>query len=265
MALPQVVNRDEWLHARRELLVREKEHTRQRDALNADRRRLPMVRVEKDYLFEGPDGQVRLADLFAGRHQLVVRHVMFGPDWQSPCPACSADIRQMTPALFDDLAACQTTYVLISRAPYANIKAAMVERDWDLPWYSAFGSDFNYDLQVTMDPQVPQIEYNYRVELDLLPQQGERSQELAGISCFLQAGRDVFHTCSTYARGMDYLGGTYPLLDLTALGRQEEWEEPKDRNDAVKSWDPNTFWTNADPEEGACSSTNPGLRAVDGR
>ena len=248
MALPHVVSRDEWLRARRELLAREKEQTRQRDALNADRRRLPMVKVEKDYVFEGPDGQVGLADLFGGRRQLVVRHVMFGPDWQAPCPGCSGDIRQMTSALFDDLAACQTTHVLVSRAPYAKIKEAMRERGWDVPWYSAYGNDFNYDLKVTMDPVLPQLEYNYRVELDLLPQKGERSQELAGISCFLQAGEDVFHTYSTYARGMDYLAGTYPLLDLTALGRQEEWEEPKDRNETVKSWDPNTFWTNARPE-----------------
>lgn len=248
MSLPQVVGRDEWISARREFLLREKEHTRRRDALNADRRRLPMVKVDKHYVFEGPNGQVGLADLFAGRRQLVVRHVMFGPDWDAPCPGCSADIRQMTPALFDDLAACQTTHVLVSRAPYGRIRAAMAEfGGWDLPWYSAHRSDFNYDLQVTMDSQVPQLEYNYRVELDLLPQEGERSRELAGISCFLRAGAEVFHTYSAYARGMDYLAGTYPLLDLTALGRQEDWEEPKDRNETVKSWDPETFWTNANP------------------
>jgi predicted dithiol-disulfide oxidoreductase (DUF899 family) len=149
--------------------VRKKEHTRERNALNADRRRLPMVRVEKDYVFDGPDGQVTLADLFAGRRQLAVRHVMFGPDWQAPCPGCSADIRQMTRSLFDDLAARQTTHVLVSRAPYAKIEAAQQERGWDIPWFSAFNSDFNYDLQVTMDAQLPQLEYNYRVELELLP------------------------------------------------------------------------------------------------
>jgi len=243
VALPQVVSREEWLKERRDFLVREKEHTRERDALNADRRRLPMVRVEKDYVFEGPNGQVTLADLFAGRRQLVVRHVMFGPDWQAPCPGCSADIRQLTRSLFDDLAARQTTHVLVSRAPFAKIEEAKRERGWDIPWFSAFGSDFNYDLQVTMDAQLPQLEYNYRVELDLLPKQGERSSELAGISCFLHAGDEIFHTYSAYARGMDYLASTYPLLDLTALGRQEDWEEPKDRNETVKSWDPQTFWT----------------------
>ncbi len=243
MALPQVVSREEWLKERRDFLVREKEHTRERDALNADRRRLAMVRVDKDYVFEGPNGQVTLADLFAERRQLVVRHVMFGPDWQAPCPGCSADIRQLTRSLFDDLAARQTTHVLVSRAPFAKIEEVKRERGWDIPWFSAFGSDFNYDLQVTMDAQRPQLEYNYRVELELLPKQGQRSSELAGISCFLHAGDEIFHTYSAYARGMDYLASTYPLLDLTALGRQEDWEEPKDRNETVKSWDPQTFWT----------------------
>ena len=243
MALPQVVSRQEWLKARRDFLVREKEHTRVQDALNADRRRLPMVRIDKNYVFEGPGGAATLADLFAGRRQLVVRHVMFGPDWDAPCPGCSADIRQMTRSLFDDLAAHQTTHVLVSRAPYAKIQTAQQERGWDVPWFSAFGSDFNYDLRVTLDAQLPQLEYNYRVELELLPQAGERSTELAGISCFLRTGDDIFHTYSTYARGMDYLAGTYPLLDLTALGRQEDWEEPKDRNETAKAWDPETFWT----------------------
>lgn len=243
MALPQVVDREEWLRARRELLAREKEHTRARDALNADRRRLPMVRVEKDYAFEGPDGPLSLADLFAGRRQLVVRHVMFGPDWDAPCPACSGDIRQLTPSLFQDLAARQTTHVLISRAPYGKIAHAMAERGWDVPWFSSHGTDFNYDFQVSIDPERPQLEYNYRVELDLLPQEGEHSSEASGISCFLHAGEEVYHTYSTYARGLDYLGHTYPLLDLTALGRQEDWEEPKDRSETVHSWDPETFWS----------------------
>jgi predicted dithiol-disulfide oxidoreductase (DUF899 family) len=245
VALPEVVSREEWLTARRDLLIREKEHTRAGDALNADRRRLPMVRVDKDYVFEGPDGATTLGDLFAGRRQLVVRHVMFGPDWDAPCPGCSGDIRQMTRSLFDDLAAHQTTHVLVSRAPYAKIEAAQRERGWDVPWFSAFGSDFNYDLQVSLDAQRPQLEYNFRVEPELLPEAGERSTELAGISCFLRTGDEVFHTYSTYARGMDYLAGTYPLMDLTALGRQEDWEEPKDRNETVKSWDPETFWTTA--------------------
>lgn len=247
MSLPEVVDRQEWLEARRAFLDREKQHTRERDALNADRRRLPMTRIGKEYVFEGPDGELDLAGLFAGRRQLVVRHVMFGPDWDAPCPACSADIRQMTGSLFDELAARDTTYVLVSRAPYAKIAEAKRERGWDVPWFSAHGSDFNYDLRVTMDEELPQLEYNYRVELELLPAEGERSSELAGISCFLRAGEEVFHTYSTYARGMDYLAGTYPLLDLTALGRQEDWEEPKDRNETVKSWDPEKFWTDAPP------------------
>jgi predicted dithiol-disulfide oxidoreductase (DUF899 family) len=253
MALPQVVERDEWLAARRELLAREKEHTRQGDALNADRRRLPMVRVAKDYVFEGPSGRVGLGELFAGRRQLVVRHVMFGPDWSEPCPACSADIRQLTGALFDDLAARQTTHVLVSRAPYERIAAVRRERGWDVPWFSAYGSDFNYDLQVSMDAARPQREYNYRRELELVEPAPDRSVELAGVSCFLRVGEDVFHTYSTYARGMDQLGGTYRLLDLTALGRQEDWEQPRDRNENVTAWNPETYWTVTAPDRDATS------------
>src|SRR5262245_18093329 len=168
VALPHIVSREAWLEARRELLVREKEHTRARDALNADRRRLPMVRIDEEYVFEGQEGTAPLADLFAGRRQLVVRTVMFGPDWEAPCPGCSADIRQMTRELLDELAARQTTHVLVSRAPYAKIRAVQQERGWDVPWFSAFGSEFNYDLQVTLDAQLLQREYNYRVELDLV-------------------------------------------------------------------------------------------------
>lgn len=234
---------DEWRAARRALLEREKQHTRERDALNSERRRLPMTRVDGEYTFEGPDGPLSLSGLFAGRRQLVVRHVMFGPDWDGPCPACSADIRQLTESLFHDLAARETTYVLVSRAPYAKIAEAQRERGWDVPWFSSHGSEFNYDFRVTLDESLPQVEYNYRVELELLHDEPERSTELAGISCFLRNADEVFHTYSTYARGMDYLAGTYPLLDLTALGRQEDWEEPKDRNAAVKSWDPETYWT----------------------
>jgi predicted dithiol-disulfide oxidoreductase (DUF899 family) len=117
-----------------------------------------------------------------------------------------------------------------------------------VPWFSAFGSDFNYDLRVSMDAARPQQEYNYRRELELLESARDRSVELAGISCFLRAGEEVFHTYSTYARGMDQLGGTYPLLDLTALGRQEDWEQPRDRNENVTAWNPETYWTVTAPD-----------------
>jgi predicted dithiol-disulfide oxidoreductase (DUF899 family) len=236
MNLPQVVSREQWLAARKELLTREKQLTRTHDVLNADRRRLPMVRIGKDYAFEGPDGQVGLSGLFAGRSQLIVQHVMFGPDWEQPCPSCSAAIREVAPGLIDNLQARQTSFVLASRAPYAKIAKVKEERGWFIPWYSAYDSDFNYDFQVSLDQSVPQVQYNYRPEPELLG--GERSSEMPGFSCFLQDGDEIFHTYSTYARGTEYIGNAYTLLDLTALGRQEDWEEPKGRASSRRGADP---------------------------
>src|SRR5580704_18113203 len=131
MSLPDVVSREEWRAARVKLLADEKALTRQRDKLNANRRRLPMVRVDKEYVFEGPAGKVTLAGLFGARRQLIVQHVMFGPDWEAPCPSCSMAIREMTPALFEGIRNRETTFVLSSRAPYEKITAAMAERGWD--------------------------------------------------------------------------------------------------------------------------------------
>jgi predicted dithiol-disulfide oxidoreductase (DUF899 family) len=236
MTLPDVVSREQWLEARRQFLAREKEHTRARDALNADRRRLPMVKVDQEYVFEGPDGQVSLADLFGGRRQLVVQHVMFGPDWEQPCPGCSASLAELSQGMLDHLATRETTFVLTSRAPYDKIAAKAKERGWSFPWYSSFGSEFNYDYQVTLDADRGLVDYNYRS----VPQavSGERSTELPGYSCFLREGDDVFHTYSTYERGADHTIGTYAFLDLTALGRQEDWEEPKGRVAPVRGGDP---------------------------
>ena len=162
MSLPDVVSREQWLEARRQLLAQEKEYTRKRDALNADRRRLPMVKIDQEYVFEGPDGQVSLADLFGGRRQLVVQHVMFGPDWDEPCPGCSASLAALAPGVLDHLATRKTTFVLTSRAPYAKIAAKAAERGWSFPWYSSFGSDFNYDYGVTLDAARGLVDYNYR-------------------------------------------------------------------------------------------------------
>ena len=236
MTLPDVVSREQWLEARRQFLAREKEHTRARDALNADRRRLPMVKVDQEYVFEGPDGQVSLADLFGGRRQLIVQHVMFGPDWEQPCPGCSASLAELSQGMLDHLATRETTFVLTSRAPYDKIAAKAKERGWSFPWYSSFGSEFNYDYQVTLDADRGLVDYNYRP----VPQavSGERSTELPGYSCFLREGDDVFHTYSTYERGADHTIGTYAFLDLTALGRQEDWEEPKGRVAPVRGGDP---------------------------
>jgi predicted dithiol-disulfide oxidoreductase (DUF899 family) len=232
MSLPDVVSREQWLQARLDLLAREKQHLRQRDALNADRRRLPMVKIEKDYPFEGPQGNLTLADLFDGRRQLIIQHVMFGPDWDAPCPSCSATIEEHSRAVFDHLAARDTTFAMVSRAPYDMIAKAAAERGWFTPWYSSYGSDFNYDFQVSFDPSRGQPVYNYAPATTFTGTEGP------GISCFLRDGDEVFHTYSTFARGVEYLGNAYTLLDLTALGRQEEWEEPKGRAAAVHGADP---------------------------
>jgi predicted dithiol-disulfide oxidoreductase (DUF899 family) len=235
MSLPEVVSREQWLEARQRLLAQEKELTRKHDALNADRRRLPMVRIDKEYVFEGPDGQVTLAGLFGDRRQLIIQHVMLGPDWDQPCDGCSAAIDEIAPGLLEHLRSRETVFVLASRAPQEKIAAVAMERGWTVPWYSTYGSDFNYDFQVSLDDSRGQVHYNYRPEPRLLS--GNRSSEMPGYSCFLREAADIFHTYSTYGRGTEYIGNTYTLLDLTALGRQEDWEEPKGRA-AVHGADP---------------------------
>ena len=141
--------------------AREKALTRHHDQVNAERRRLPMVCVDKEYIFEGPEGKVTLARLFAGKRQLIVQHVMFGLDWDAPCPSCSKAIPQMTPTLFEGLRNRETTFVLASLAPYEKIAAAKAERGWDVPWYSSYGSDFNFDYNVSFDSSRDQPGYNY--------------------------------------------------------------------------------------------------------
>src|SRR5438105_3624459 len=130
MTLPDVVSREQWREARINLLAQEKAHTRQRDALNADRRRLPMVKLDKEYVFEGPDGKVTLAALFAGKRQLIIQHVMFGPDWDAPCPGCSASINEMSQGVLDHMAVRDTAFAMTSRAPYDKIASAAKERGW---------------------------------------------------------------------------------------------------------------------------------------
>ena len=228
MSLPRVASREEWLVARRELLRREKEVTRARDELNADRRRLPMVEIEKDYVFHGPDGEASLLDLFEGRRQLIVDHFMFDPSWDDGCPSCSGRVDQY--GNLAHLHARDTTMAVVSRAPLEKIEPFRARKGWTFPWYSSYGSDFNYDFHVTLDEAVAPVEYNYR-DRDELADRGftDPSGELPGTSAFLRDGDRVFHTYSTYARGTEQVGGTYYYLDMTALGRQEDWEEPKGR------------------------------------
>jgi predicted dithiol-disulfide oxidoreductase (DUF899 family) len=234
MSLPKVVSRDEWLVARKQLLAEEKAMTRARDALNTKRRELPMIKIDKDYVFEGPDGKASLLDLFDGRRQLIVQHFMFDPSWEEGCPSCSAAADENSPGLLAHLHARDTTFVAVSRAPIHKIERYKAAKGWSFPWYSSYGSDFNYDFNVTIDSSVAPVMWNFRT-LDELRQVGmgwlgEGSSEQPGYSMFLRNGDEVFHTYSMYARGTEMLGGSYYFLDLTALGRQEEWEEPKGRS-----------------------------------
>jgi uncharacterized protein (TIGR02246 family) len=231
MNRPGIVSRSEWLDARKALLVKEKEFTRQRDALNSARRRLPMVRVDKDYVFEGPQGPAKLLDLFEGRQQLVVYHFMFDPSWDAGCPSCSFLVDNI--GHLAHLHARKTTLALVSRAPLKKIEAYRKRMGWTIPWYSSFGSDFNYDFHVTLDETVAPVEYNYTDKAALLAK-GEHyftDGESHGLSVFLRDGDSVYHTYSAYARGTDLLVGTYNYLDMTALGRQEDWEQPSGRSD----------------------------------
>ena len=225
VAHPEVASREQWTAARKELLAKEKELTKRRDALSAERRRLPMVKIDKEYTFDGPDGKVRLVDLFGGRRQLIVYHFMFDPKWDDGCPGCTGFVADL-----GDLSLLQerdTNMVLISRAPLAKLEDYKARKGWDLPWYSSFGSDFNYDYHATLDESVAPIEYNYRSKKEL-EERGEHyfaSGEAHGLSVFFRIGEEVFHTYSAYARGVEGLTTTYSLLDVTPYGRQEDWED----------------------------------------
>jgi predicted dithiol-disulfide oxidoreductase (DUF899 family) len=245
MSLPKVVTRDEWLRERKALLAREKELTRVRDALSADRRRLPMVEIEKDYRFQGPDGEATLLDLFEGRRQLMVGHFMFNPSWEDGCPSCSAGVDELSKGLLEHLETRDTTLAYVSRAPIEKLERYRKKKGWThMRWYSSYGTDFNYDFKVTVDESVAPPEYNYKTKAEHEAAgtgyyfEGEEPIEEPGLSCFLRVDDRVFHTYSTFGRGAEMLGGSYYWLDLTALGRQEEWEEPKGRADSARSATP---------------------------
>jgi predicted dithiol-disulfide oxidoreductase (DUF899 family) len=162
MTLPPVGARDEWLVARKDLLAKEKEQTRRRDALNVERRMLPMVEIAKAYVFAGPQGDATLLDLFDGRRQLIVGHFMFDPRWEDGCSSCSAGADEVSQGLLDHLHARETTFAYVSRAPIDKIERYKAAKGWRFPWYSSYGSDFNYDFHVTLDESVAPVEYNYR-------------------------------------------------------------------------------------------------------
>jgi predicted dithiol-disulfide oxidoreductase (DUF899 family) len=239
MSLPKVVSQDEWLAARKALLVEEKAMTKARDALNTKRRELPMVAVDKEYLFEGPHGTATLLDLFDGSRQLIVQHFMFDPSWDEGCPSCTAGSDEISDGLIAHLRARDTNLVVVSRAPLEKLERYKETKGWTFPWLSSYGSDFNYDYNVTIDAAVAPVMFNFRTLAELeqvdMSWLGEGSSEQPGYSMFLRDGDAVFHTYSMYARGSESLGGSYYFLDTTALGRQEEWEEPKGRADQARA------------------------------
>jgi len=213
VALPPVVTREEWQAARDRLLAREKAHTRAGDALAAERRRLPMVKIDTDYRFDGEAGVASFLDLFEGRRQLIVQHFMFHPDWDAGCPGCTRTTSQI--GTVDLLHERDTTFTVISRAPLEKLLAYRERMGWSLPWFSSGRGTFNQDFGVT----------------------SELGDEGQGVSVFLRDGENIYHTYQTGGRGVDHLLLTYAYLDLTPYGRQESWEDsppgwPKQPTDA---------------------------------
>ena len=224
---PRIVSRDEWLSARRDLLQLEKTSTREHDRLVAARRRLPMVEVDTPYVFEGPNGPLTLRDLFDGRSQLIVYHFMFDPAWEEGCKSCSFLADAVAGSVLH-LAARDTAFAAVSRAPISKIDAFKARMGWTFPWVSSDANRFNVDFAVTVDVEgvAGNREYNYQAARALF-ESGKiwfQKGELPGLSVFLRDGERIFHTYSAYQRGLDVLLNTYNLLDMTPLGRQEEDE-----------------------------------------
>jgi predicted dithiol-disulfide oxidoreductase (DUF899 family) len=253
-----IVSQEKWLQRRKELLSKEKELTRLRDRLNAERRELPWVRVEKNYLFDAPGGKVSLKELFAGRSQLVIYHFMFGPDWNEGCPSCSFVSDHIDGAL-PHLAARDATMVMVSRAPLAKIEAFKKRMGWRFTWVSSYGSDFNSDFRVSFTKdEMAQGKVNYNYAMQEFP-----SEEAPGISVFYKdAGGDVFHTYSSYGRGLEQLVGTYMILDMVPKGRDEdklgftmEWVRHHDRYGTDEFADPTKpYWPATEsPSSTTCS------------
>ena len=226
MDTTQVVSPQEWSAARKQLLAREKEATRAKDAVDAARRELPVTEVTKDYIFTGPGGRVSLPGLFDGRRQLITYHFMWRheqsgfPGEDQGCPTCSFLVDSIGD--LSHLHACDTTLVLVSRAPIASIERFRKRMGWQVPWYSSADGDFNYDFHVSFDESKAPLEYNYK-DKETLEREAPYIRSGAdgpGVSVFLREGDRVFHTYSAYERGLDILLGTYRWLELTPLGRQ---------------------------------------------
>ena len=240
--LPKVVSHSEWTEARKQFLAKEKEFSRLRDELSRQRRELPWEKIEKKYLFEGPRGKETLADLFDGRSQLVIYHFMLGPGWAAGCPSCSY-LSDHFDGTTIHLAHRDVTLAVVSRAPYGEIDAFKKRMGWKFHWASSFGSDFNYDYHVsatTAERETGTVDYNYTV-------MEFPSEERPGASVFYKdADGQIYHTYSTYARGLDILVGTYNFLDLMPKGRDEDglafsmaWVRHHDKYDGGYFVDPN--------------------------
>jgi predicted dithiol-disulfide oxidoreductase (DUF899 family) len=220
----KVVSQKEWLVARKRLLAKEKKLSRLRDELNSERRRLPWVKIEKDYVFEGPKGKVKLGDLFDGKSQLLIYHFMFGPGWKEGCPSCSfwADH-------FDSvnvhIGQRDTSFAVVSRAPIEKIERFRKRLRWRFNWVSSFHSDFNLDFGVSFTPEEVAsgvVPYNYEAFK-------QKIDEKQGLSAFYRdKNGDIYHTYSTYERGIDLMNTTYNFLDLTAKGRDEHEDDAQD-------------------------------------
>ncbi|MEV0271246.1 DUF899 domain-containing protein [Hamadaea sp. NPDC050747] len=220
MRLPTVVSPEKWLTARKALLAAETAANEARRAATAERQQLPMVRVDKKYVFEGDQGTVSLAELFDGRRQLIVYHMMFDPAWDEGCRFCSFLMDNV--GHLAHLHARNTTFAIVSRAPLEKLQRHRERMGWPMPWYSSFGSDFNYDFHVTLDEAIAPVEYNYKDKATLLAegQSFFTEGEQGAVSVFLRDGADVFHTYSSYGWENDILHNTFNYLDLTPLGRQ---------------------------------------------
>ncbi len=212
----KVVSQREWLAARKALLAKEKEFTKARDELSKQRRDLPWVKVEKNYVSHGPGGKETLADLFGGKSQLIVYHFMLGPDWKAGCPSCSYLADHFDGAAIH-LVQRDVSFVVVSRAPFVEIEAYQKRMGWKFKWVSSYGTDFNHDFGVsfTKEEMAGEVDYNYA--------KGKfPSEEAPGLSAFIKDGGAVFHTYSAYARGLDMLVGAYNFLDLAPKGRDED-------------------------------------------
>jgi predicted dithiol-disulfide oxidoreductase (DUF899 family) len=228
-----VVNHDEWVAARRQLLAREKEFTRLRDDLSAQRRALPWERVEKQYVFESKRGRQTLADLFGSHSQLIVYHLMFAPEWETSCKSCAFWADNFN-GIVDHLAQRDVSFVAVSRAPLAKLHGQARRLGWTFKWVSTAGNEFNYDYNVSFSPEALAHGASYNYESRAI----KTSSDMPGISVFVRQRGQVFHTYSTYGRGLDMLNTAYHYLDIAPKGRDEgglsypmEWVKLRDLYD----------------------------------